>query len=125
MSRDRIARAREEEALGVVRAGVPHGLELVEGLDPLRDHRGAEILAELDHGAHQDLLARLLSRSHHQLAIELHDVRLQVEHALQIAVAGAEVVHHQMRPGRARRAPPSTLRHRSKYSNAADSVISR
>jgi hypothetical protein len=87
---------REQETLAVVHPRVAEGRELVARLDAFRDHRGVQIRAQPHDARHQLLLALAAIDAEHEPAVELHHARLEIDDALQVRVAGAEIVDDEV-----------------------------
>jgi hypothetical protein len=89
--------AREQIALGVADAEIAQALQLVERLDALTHHQGAELGAHADDVAHDDLPRLAVVDVAGEGHVELDHGGREIRHALQVRVAGAEVVDDQVR----------------------------
>src|SRR4051812_8310659 len=96
-------RLREEVALGAVAAEVAQRLELVVGLDALGDRPEAEAGGDVDDGAHDRRVVRLLAETVDERAVDLDRVDRHALQARQRRVAGAEVVEQDADAERAER----------------------
>jgi hypothetical protein len=84
------------------RAGTP-GVELGLGLDPLGDDTGPHLAGEGGHGPHQGPPVLVGVEVPDQFAVELQEVRGELDHVPEARVAGAGVVDgHPHPPGQPR-----------------------
>src|SRR5208282_3200045 len=90
-------RASEEVALRIVDAEVAEALELLARLDSLGDDPRAEVSAQAQHVARDDLLSSFAVNVAHEGEVELDDCGLELDEALEVGVAGAEVVDDEPR----------------------------
>lgn len=91
-SRQRERWPREQIALTESKPGVPERRAFVGALDAFGDHLGLKAATQLHEACDELLLARVAVDPGDQLAVELHDLRREVDDALEVGNARAKIV---------------------------------
>ncbi len=89
------------EALCATDADLARRRKLARRLDPLRDQRAARLLRERHHGRHERAVLGLGIHPANEARVELHNVRLELEHVVQAREPGARVVDREPHAARA------------------------
>ena len=79
-----------------MRAAIARRLELVQGFDAFGDDPRPQIHAQPHDVAYEHPLPRIPIESGDQGSIELYDLGFEIRNALQVGLAGAQVIDDQM-----------------------------